>query len=358
MSTTHEDTLAMMEGKAPKPQGKARDQWNERDKYFSTRRIVQAMLGLAVIAWLVLLGWVFFVAVITKAEVKDLPLGADLSIVLAPIIAAAAGVERMLETIFNVVEGSWKTLVAYLGYGFRWLKSAEVEVSEAREWLSHTAAIYNSTSAQYNAEMTGLMKLAADPNNQKLAVTNLSPEISQKMGVLAQEAAGKTELMRQLMLTAQERLSAAESKLGGITDSEGYKSSKAAVSIVLGLMLGVIVAAVGQLQMFALLGIKLVPERIDVLITGLIIGSGSYPVHSLVGILQQGKNALDGLQGYLNNATPGSAKNAPTGQATSFPTAGPGPVAPFTPTPAQAAAEASAPASSAAPSSATPGPLG
>jgi hypothetical protein len=338
MSNTHEDTLAMMQGKTPKPQGKERDQWDERDKYFSTRRVVQVMFVLAIIAWLVLLGWVFFLADITKADVKALAVGADLSIILAPIIAAAAGVERMLETIFNVVEGSWKTLVAYLGYGFRWLKSAEVEVSEARQWLSHTAAIYNSTSAQYNAEMTGLMKLATDPNKPKLAVTNLSPETSQKMGVLAQEAATKTELMRQLMVAAQERLSAAESKLGGITDSEGYKSSKAAVSIVLGLMLGIIVAAIGQLQMFALLGIALVPAKIDVLITGLVIGSGSYPVHSLVGILQQGKNALDGLQGYLNNATPGSAKNAPTGQATSFPTAGPGPVAPFAATPAQAAA--------------------
>ena len=53
--------------------------------------------------------------------------------------------------------------------------------------------------------------------------------------------------------------------------------------------------------MFALLGIDAVPARIDVLITGLVIGSGSYPVHSLVGILQQGKDALDGLGNFLNN---------------------------------------------------------
>ncbi len=357
MGSTHEDTLAMMQGKPGKPKGKeARQQWDERDKYFSTRRIVQVIILLAVIAWLVLLGWVFVVAVITKSEVKALAVGADLSIILAPIIAAAAGVERMLETIFNIVEGSWKTLIAYLGYGFRWLKSAEVEVSEARQWLSHTAAIYNSTSAQYNTEMASLMKLASDPNKPQLAVTNLPPEISQRMGVLAQEAAQKTEQVQQLMAAAQARLSAAESKLGGLTDSQGYKSSKAAVSIVLGLMLGIIVATVGQLQMFALLGIALVPARIDVLITGLVIGSGSYPVHSLVGILQQGKNALDGLQGYLNNATPGAAKNPPSGQATSFPTAGPGPVAPFAATPAQAAAEMSAAQSTQPP--ATPGPLG
>ena len=69
-------------------------------------------------------------------------------------------------------------------------------------------------------------------------------------------------------------------------------------------MLGVIIAAVGQLQMFAMLGIGVVPAHIDVLITGLVIGSGSYPVHSLVGILQQGKGAVDSAKGYLNRLSP------------------------------------------------------
>jgi len=45
-----------------------------------------------------------------------------------------------------------------------------------------------------------------------------------------------------------------------------------------------------------------------VLITGLVIGSGSYPVHSLVGILQQGKDTLDSVKGYFN-------RSAPSGQA-------------------------------------------
>lgn len=372
MSNAHEDTIAILQGNKPKKTGRSPG-WDEREKFFSTQRIFRVSIGLFVVAWLVLLGWVFFLAAITKIDVKPLVAGVDVSTVLAPIIAAAAGVERMLESIFNVIEGSWRTLVAYLGYGFRWLKSAELEVSEAREWLANTSAIYNSTSVQYNTEMSNLIKLAADPNKPQLAVTNLPPEISQRMSVLAQAAALKTDEVKVLMQAAQARLSAAESTLGGLTDSASYKSAKAAASILLGLMLGVIVAAIGQLQMFAMLGIGLVPARLDVLITGFIIGSGSYPVHSLVGILQQGKNTLDGLQGYLNNATPGSAKNAPTGQSTSFPTAGPGPVAPFVATPAQAAAAdtsaaisqpvaiglpmaPSAPPASQPP--ATPGPLG
>jgi hypothetical protein len=51
--------------------------------------------------------------------------------------------------------------------------------------------------------------------------------------------------------------------------------------------------------MFAMLGIGAVPARVDVLITGLVIGSGSYPVHSLVGLLQQAKDTLDSTQSYL-----------------------------------------------------------
>ncbi len=58
-----------------------------------------------------------------------------------------------------------------------------------------------------------------------------------------------------------------------------------------------------------MLGIGSVPARVDVFITGLVIGTGSYPVHSLVGILQQTKETLDGAKGYLNRAgTPFTAQ--------------------------------------------------
>ena len=69
-------------------------------------------------------------------------------------------------------------------------------------------------------------------------------------------------------------------------------------------MVGVIVAAVGQIQMFALLGVTAISPRFDVLITGFVIGSGSYPVHSLVGILQQSKDTLDSVKGFFNRSAP------------------------------------------------------
>ena len=56
-----------------------------------------------------------FFAQIAKAAVNDLKAGVDLTLVLAPVLAAAAGVERLLETIFNILEGAWHTMVANLG---------------------------------------------------------------------------------------------------------------------------------------------------------------------------------------------------------------------------------------------------
>ncbi len=336
-------------------------QWNEADMRVQTRRLVMAAIGLVVGIWVFLIIWIFFIAPIQKQEVKVLPVGADLALVLAPVLAAAAGVERLLETVFNSIEGAWRTLVAYLGYGMRWLKSAQTEVAEARQWLQNMGAIYNGNLANNNQQMTQIfndhkqkmiavvnqaMTEAADPRLkealQKAAqqmnalpaeamakmtellimpvdlplppevtqsINNIRTTLLQKIDQLRADIETKAQASEALLQDAQIRLKAAEDKLAAATSSPDYRSAKGAITIVLGLMLGVIVAALGQIQMFALLGIAAVPARIDVLITGLVIGSGSYPVHSLVGILQQGKDALDGLGTFLNG------RAAPTIQA-------------------------------------------
>ena len=173
-------------------------------------------------------------------------------------------------------------MVAYLGRGLRWLKSAEVEVDASRQWLA-------DVSGRFNEEMSSLQMKPG------MSVADLSKDMQDKI------TSGKT-----MLALAEKRLSDAEDNLSNATSSDGYRSAKAAASIVLGLIIGVIVATLGQLQMFAMLGIGVVPARIDVFITGLVIGTGSYPVHSLVGILQQGKNTLDSVQDYLGQA--GKAK--------------------------------------------------
>ncbi len=340
-----------------KGQGKgkgAAPQWDEARKHVQTRWVILGLIGVVVAIWAYLLYWLFAIAVIKDADVKPLQAGIDLTLVLAPVLTAAAGIERLLETAFNTLEGAWRTIVAYLGYGLRWLKSAETELAEARSWLQNAGAIYNGTLAtnnqqiatifnQHKQNMVAELRTAADtetdPNVKKflqgaIAQTEQLPaEMLAKMtnllitpvdlalpkilltridGLrqtvlddvkkLRDEAEAKTKMAQDMLVDAQTRLKVAEDKLAGATDSDDYKSAKGAATIVLGLMLGVIVAALGQIQMFKLLGIATVPTKFDVLITGLVIGSGSYPVHSLIGILQQGKDALDSVQSYWGQA--------------------------------------------------------
>jgi len=250
-----------------------------------TKRWFVFLVALIALLSVALIVWVFFIASITKATVATLGPAANLTLVLAPVLAAAAGVERTLETAFNIIENSWKSLVAYLGRGLRWLNSAELEVDASRQWLA-------DVSARYNQELLSL------EIKDGMSASDLSSQMQDKI------FAAKT-----MLDLAEKRLSDAENNLANATASDGYRNAKAAASIVLGLVIGVIVSTLGQLQMFAMLGIGSVPERVDVFITGLVIGTGSYPVHSLVGILQQTKETLDGAKGYLNRAgTPFTAQ--------------------------------------------------
>jgi hypothetical protein len=251
-----------------------------KQQRMDTKRWFEILVALTVVLTVALIVWVFILAPIDKATVAKIEASANLAVVLAPVLAAAAGVERMLETVFNIMEGSWKSMVAYLGRGLRWLNSAEVEVDTARQWLA-------DVSIRYNDEMRSL-QLKPD-----MSAADLSKNMQTKI------AAAKT-----LVDLAEKRLTDAEKNLAAATSSDSYRSAKAAVSIVLGLMIGLIVATLGQLQMFAMLGIGVVPARVDVLITGLIIGTGSYPVHSLVGILQQSKDTLDSVKGFFNRSAP------------------------------------------------------
>jgi hypothetical protein len=250
-----------------------------------TKRWFMSLIVLMALVSVGLIVWVFFIAKINDATAATLAPAANLTLVLAPVLAAAAGVERTLETAFNIIENSWKSLVAYLGRGLRWLNSAELEVDSARQWLA-------DVSARYNEELRSL------EIKDGMSASDLSSQMQDKI------FAAKT-----MLDLAQNRLDDAENNLANVTASDGYRSAKAAASIVLGLILGVIVSTLGQLQMFAMLGIGSVPAPVDVLITGLVIGSGSYPVHSLVGILQQTKDTLDGAKGYLNRlGTPFTAQ--------------------------------------------------
>jgi hypothetical protein len=70
-----------------------------------------------------------------------------------------------------------------------------------------------------------------------------------------------------------------------------YMSKKRAVTIWVGLLLGVLIALFADLQMLATIHVR-TPHVVDLVMTGLLIGAGPGPLHSIIGILQSGKDTL------------------------------------------------------------------
>lgn len=199
---------------------------------------------------------------IQKTIPVPLQRGVELAVVLAPIVAAALGVERIIEMLWNLIESYIRSFVAFLAGRSEWLRWADDELKAARARLEQLA-------------------FEGDPLPR---VDDLLPTSQDALSQLIQRAA--------------DDLAIAEARLNSLTATAQYRDAKRVLSIVLSLLLGLIVATVLGLQMFALLGIN-VNERIDVIVTGIAIGTGATPVHSIIGILQQGKDALDGAQGLL-----------------------------------------------------------
>ena len=257
--------------------------WDEAQMWRRTHRWYMVLVGAIVGISIFLFVWVLFIAPIVDSEAKVLPVGADLALALAPVLAAAAGVERVLETIFNTVEGTWRAGVAYLGYGFRWLKSAQTELAEARQWMQSMGAYYNGTIAANNQEMTlifedhkrkmveTLQQAANDTPNPRLKeamhkaaqqMNGLPAEMLSKMtellvmppdlplpaevlqkinevrtvllkniDTLRNEATAKVQSAEALLGDAQNRLKDAETKLAGATSSSDYRSAKSAATM-------------------------------------------------------------------------------------------------------------------------------
>jgi hypothetical protein len=272
--------------------------WNPTIKYFQTRWLFFAILVLVTGATGFVIYWVM-TQKIQPATVRPLTAGMDLTVVLAPVLAASAGVERSLETLFGVIEGNWRTLVAFLGRGMRWLQNAETEVESARAWL-------NKVSAEYTRQLQELPQFAASSAGTQAAGSTASQPgapagVAQDPKQIVATAQAKLQDAKELMSLAEQRLRTAEGQLSQVTDSDKYKNAKRAASIFIGLLLGLGVATAGSLQMFALMGVNVGHPRVDVIITGLVIGSGSAPVHSLINILQSAKDTLDSAQGWLES---------------------------------------------------------
>lgn len=175
----------------------------------------------------------------------------DVALKLAPLVAAATAIERMIEMGFSWFESLVISASTFLNVGGSYVKWAREQVKRCRNALLNAA--HDDISA------------------------------------------------------AEEALRDAEQRLKQWVESEPYLSIKRGLSVLIGIILGIIVAWVSKLQMFKLLGIDLIAlneaqgnavlgqflTHVDVVVTGLVVGTGSAPVHSLIGILQKSKEAID-----------------------------------------------------------------
>lgn len=81
--------------------------------------------------------------------------------------------------------------------------------------------------------------------------------------------------------------------------SAQYLQFKSGTSMVLGMIIGILVANFMALRLFTFLGptvpglLDNVPATWDLLITGFLIGAGSKPAHDILGVLTQLKNFLN-----------------------------------------------------------------
>ena len=96
------------------------------------------------------------------------------------------------------------------------------------------------------------------------------------------------------MHEAETQLQTAEARLTGVLKNDRYRQLKSALSVLVGVTMGVVIAATAKLKMFGLLGVGGVPGGVDMFVTGFVMGTGAAPMHSLIGILQSGKDALQG----------------------------------------------------------------
>ena len=186
--------------------------------------------------------WLFYIPALPKTVV-------DVSVLLGPLVAISVAIERLLETIFDTYEQSIRTAADVL--------SAPVETLD---WIGRE---YRDA---YEAADDAAKSLGGDATPAAVDTLN----------------------------KAEQRLAQAEDRLRSWTDSPEYMAWKRALSIWAGLLVGLIVAVTGDLGMLHTIGIP-VPRLMDMLVTGLVVGAGPGPMHTLIGILQSGKDAVDNL---------------------------------------------------------------
>lgn len=76
------------------------------------------------------------------------------------------------------------------------------------------------------------------------------------------------------------------------TNQANHSQFKTWSSALIGIVIGIIVALAAQLAMFNMIGLESVVDWADMVITGVVIGSGSKFTHDAIGILNQAKRLV------------------------------------------------------------------
>lgn len=249
--------------------------WEEKPMRQRTQRRLYVLGALAIVAWAALLIWIFRII-----PLPDQPTAAPAALadLLAALTIVAVLIERVLETSFRIVEGMWHTGVAYFSHGLRWLRAAEVEEAEAREWLQNISTFYNARRVDYNRRLRDL--LASQTAGAPADVVPADPFAV--MESFQKEAELKLHAAKSMVDDAQKHLDEAEAKLDAMVLHPRYRGAKAVVAIIVGPLLGVTLAAVGRWMLLAAAGLPDVPPRMDVFVTGLVLGTSSLPAHAAI----------------------------------------------------------------------------
>jgi hypothetical protein len=241
--------------------------------------------GLKELTWIGFFGFVAWLVFAPHAGAAGLPAPpaapsgqappTDVGTLLTPVVAAATSIERILEMFWNWFENAAQQFVATLGLGKEWAaytRSQIISAQTALSSLAHQATV-----------------LEARMLNQPPPPPSAPPDANDPNRALQEEHQG----IIQKIDAAQSKLKDAQQQLAGALASPRYKSRKQTWSVLLGLGLGAVTSFSTGLNIFSLLGISQTTGDFGVLVTGLVIGAGTGPVHSLLGILQQSRDALD-----------------------------------------------------------------
>jgi hypothetical protein len=205
------------------------------------------------------LSWLFGLNDVPSEKAFSLP--DDMALALGPIMALALAIERLIETVFDLFETNLEQVTKYVTGGGNALSS-----------IRKIQDLYTEQLKQATESFNQVLKESEDKSTPK-------------------EKEKKKEEAQNILNLAQQKVYEAGTMLENLPKDPKYVAWKRALSIGLGLAMGMTVAAFMDNGVFFYLNLP-VPRFVDMLVTGFVLGAGSGPLHSLIGILQSAKDSL------------------------------------------------------------------